>query len=69
MGINIELNGHILVHLNVKLFDAVFTEDSENATTGELSRNLNHIVLRHPLVSGAGRNTTLCWQYSNNSSC
>jgi len=48
MGINIELNGDILIQLDIVLLDTVFAEDTENATLGILPRDFNDIVLRHP---------------------
>ena len=45
MGINIELDGDVLVHLKVKLLDTVFAENAEYATLGVLSRNLDYIIL------------------------
>ncbi len=48
MGINIELNGDILIQLDIVLLDTVFAEDTENAALGILPRDFNDIVLRHP---------------------
>jgi len=48
MGIDIELDGDILVHLKVKLLDTILAEDTEDATLGILTGNLDDIVLRHP---------------------
>ena len=45
VGVNIEGHGIVLTHLNVKLFDTVFTEDTEETLTGILARNFNNIVL------------------------
>ena len=45
VGVNIEGHGIVLTHLNVKLFDTVFTEDTEETLTGILARNFNDIVL------------------------
>ena len=51
MGVDIELNSHILVHLKIKLLDTVFTENTEDATLRILSGDFNDIILRHPRVS------------------
>ena len=51
MGINIERNGQFLTVLNVKLLDAILTEKTEHTFTRVLSRNFNHILLRHPGIS------------------
>ena len=48
MGINVKGHGVVLIHLNIKLFDTVLTEDTEDTTTGILAGNFNNIVLRHP---------------------
>ena len=69
MGVDIELNGHVLVHLKIKLLDAVFAENAEDTTSGILSGNFDNIILRHPRVSCTCRHATLCWQYSNDSTC
>lgn len=69
MGVDIELDSHVLVHLEVKLLDAIFAKDAEDAALGILSRNLNHIILRHPRVASTGRYATRRWQYCNNSTC
>ena len=45
MSINIEANGDILTHLNVKLLDAVLAKKAEYATPGELSGNFDDIIL------------------------
>ena len=45
MGVNIEGHGIVLSHLNVKLFDTVLTEDTEETLAGILARNFNDIVL------------------------
>jgi len=45
VSINVELNGDILVHLNVKLLDAVLAKKAEYATPGELSGNFDNIIL------------------------
>ena len=59
MGIYIKLNRHILIHLDIELLDAVFTKNTEHATLGILTRDLNNIVLRHPGIARTIRNTTL----------
>ncbi len=61
MGIYIELYGHILVHLNIELLDAVLAENAEKHLTGILTRNFKNIVLRHPGIACACRDATLCW--------
>ncbi len=48
MSIYVERYGHVFTHLNIELFDAVFTEHTEYTLLGVLSRNFNHIILRHP---------------------
>ena len=48
MGINIKGHCVVLSHLNIKLFDTVLTEDTEDTTTGILTGNFNNIILRHP---------------------
>ena len=53
MGIDVELNGDILIHLNIVLLDAVLAEDAEDATFGIGSGNFDDIVLRHPCVTCA----------------
>ena len=53
-GIDIELDRDILTILNIELFDAVFTKDIEDTTSGILARNFNHILLRHPWVATTG---------------
>ena len=45
MSVNIELDGHVLVQLNVKLLDAVLAKKAEYATPGELSGNFDDIIL------------------------
>ena len=45
MGINIELDGDVLVHLKVKLLDTVLAKNAKYATLGVLSRNLDYIIL------------------------
>lgn len=69
MGINVKLHGKVFTVLDVELANAVFAKKTEHATAGELSRHLNDIVLRHPVVTRALRNATLCWYYSNDFSC
>ena len=69
MGIDVELNGQILTLLDVELLDAVFSEDTEKTFTGILSRHFDDIVLRHPVVSCTGRNTTLGRHDGDNFSC
>ena len=54
VGIDIELDGDILVHLDIELLDPVFPKNAEHATLGILARDLYHIVLRHPSVTRAG---------------
>ena len=54
VSINIERDGHVFVHLNVKLLDAVFTENAEDALTGILSGHLDDIFLRHPRITRTG---------------
>ena len=54
VGIDIELDGDILVHLDIELLDPVFPKNAEHATLGILARDLYHIVLRHPRVTCAG---------------
>ena len=51
MGINIKGDGHVFVHLNVKLLDTVFTEETEDTLTGILTGHLDDIFLRHPRVT------------------
>ena len=53
MSVNIELNGHVFVHLDIELLDTVFAEDTEDTTTRILSGNLNDIILRHPRITCA----------------
>ena len=48
MSIDVEGHGKVLAHLNIELFDAVLTEHTEDTLLGILSRNLYHIILRHP---------------------
>lgn len=69
MGIDVELHGQVLIHLDIELLDAVLAEETEHATLGVLSRNFNDIVLRHPGVACTVRHSTLCWHYSNDSTC
>ena len=54
VGVDIELDGDILVHLNIELLNPVFSENTEHATLRILTRDFNHIVLRHPRVTCAG---------------
>ena len=69
MSINIKLNSQILALLNIKLLDTIFTENTEKTLTGILTRNFDNVILRHPVVSRAGRNATLCCQYGNDFTC
>ena len=48
MRVNIELDSDILIHLNVELFNAVFTKNTEYATSWILPWHFDNIVLRHP---------------------
>ena len=59
MGIDIELNREILTLLDVELLDAVLAEDTEKTLAGILTRNLDDIILRHPIVTCTCRNTAL----------
>ena len=59
VGINIELDGNIFVHLNVKLLNTVFAKDAEQTLARILSRNFDNILLRHPRVTRALRDTTI----------
>ena len=45
MGVDVELNGDILVHLNVKLLDTILAKNAEDATSRELSGDLDDIIL------------------------
>ncbi len=69
VGINVELNGQVLTHLNIELPDTVFAKYAEHTLPGELARHLDDIVLRHPWVTCALRYATACRQYGNDSSC
>ena len=69
MCVDVELDGHVLVHLNVKLLDTVFAENPEDATARILSWNFNDIILRHPRITCSGRHATLGLQYCDDSSC
>ena len=53
MGIDVELNGEILTILNIKLFDAVFTKETEDTLAGILTGYFDNIFLRHPRVARA----------------
>lgn len=59
MSIDIELNREIFTLLDVELLDAVLAEDTEKTLAGILTRNLDDIILRHPVVPCTCRNTTL----------
>lgn len=48
VGINVELDSHVLAILNIKLTYAVFTEHTEQHASRILAWDLQHIVLRHP---------------------
>lgn len=45
MGINVERDCQVLAHLDIELFDAIFTKDTEHTFSGILTRNFNDIVL------------------------
>ncbi len=69
MGIDIELDGEILTLLDIELLDTVLSEKTEHTTTGILTRYLDDIFLRHPIVTCASRNAALCCHNGNDSSC
>ncbi len=48
MGIDVKLNGDILIHLNIELLDALLAKNAKNTTLGILPRNFDDIILRHP---------------------
>ncbi len=47
-GINIERNGYVLAHLNVKLFNTVLAKDIEDHLLRILTGDFHHILLCHP---------------------
>ena len=48
VGIDIERDGDIFTHLDIELLDTVFAKNAKNTFPGELSRNFDNIILRHP---------------------
>ena len=69
MGVDIKLHGDIFTLLDIELLDAILSEDTEKTLAGILTRNFDHIVLRHPVVSSTCRDTTLGGQYCDDSTC
>jgi len=69
MGINVERNRQLLIRLDIKLLDTVFTKNTEDALARICTRNLNHIFLRHPRIACALRHATVCRKYGNDSTC
>ena len=51
MGVNIKLHSKILALLNIELFNTILTKDTEKTLSRILPRNLNYIILRHPVIS------------------
>ena len=61
VGIDIELDGHILTILDIELLDAVFAKETEDTLAGILTGNLDDILLRHPGVTRTVRHSAVCW--------
>ncbi len=69
MGVYIELNGQLLVHLNIKLLDAILTKNTEHTLARISSWYFDYILLRHPCVTSTLRHSAVSRQNGNNSSC
>jgi hypothetical protein len=51
VGVDVELDGEVFTVLDVELFDAVLSEETEHTAAGILSGHLDDILLRHPRVT------------------
>ena len=51
MGVNIEADGQLFTHLNVKLAETILTENGEYTLSWILTWHLNHKLLRLPVVT------------------
>ena len=48
MCVDVERDCYVLAHLDIELFDAILTEDTEDTLLGILSRYFDNVILRHP---------------------
>ena len=51
MSVNIKLDGDVLTHLDVKLFNTILTKNTEKTFFRILAWYFNDIILRHPCVT------------------